>query len=169
MQNIVTAIYSFFLPPSSLFWKYERHIFFFRKSRFSKRRIKRRSMKVARKVAVAFCVSSLLSSCSALQEILQSSLRIPHHFIKTWLEVRGGGWGRGRDYWLIHMWFEVFFFDNHSKVFKKERATLRTLCDRVDIVQCRWKEWKLGVKWQCRLSVFLIAGGAVTSIVYSFR
>lgn len=80
--------------------------FFFIKSRFPKRGIKRRSMKVARKVAVAFCVSSLLSSCSALEEILQSSLRIPHHFIKTWLE--GGGVRGGPTYtyvvWGLLLW-----------------------------------------------------------------
>jgi hypothetical protein len=35
------------------------------------------------------------------------------------------------------MWFEVFFFDNLSKVFKKEKAALRTLCGAVDIIQCR--------------------------------
>jgi len=116
------------------------------KSRFPKRGIKRRSMKVARKVAVAFCVSSLLSPCSALQEILQSSLRIPHHFIKTWLEGAGGGWGEDR---LIHMWFEVFFFDNLTKVFKKEKAALRNLCGGRGIIQCRRNGWVLGTVWQC--------------------
>lgn len=93
MQNIVSAVCISSLSPF-IFEKWMP--LFFITSRFPKRGIKRRSMKVARKVAVAFCVSSLLSSCSALQEILQSSLRIPHHFIKTWLEgVRVGGGAEG--------------------------------------------------------------------------
>jgi hypothetical protein len=43
-------------------------------------------MKVARKVAIAFGFPLLFSACSALQEILQSTLRISQHFIRTSLE-----------------------------------------------------------------------------------
>jgi hypothetical protein len=55
----------------------------------------------------------------------------------------GGGGGEGEDR-LIHMWFEVFFFDNLSEVFKNEKAALRTLCGGVDIMQSRRNRRKLG-------------------------
>lgn len=165
MQNSMTAVCISSLPPF-IFEKWM-PLFFFSKSLSPKRGIKRRSMKVARKVAVAFCISSLLSSCSALQEILQSSLRIPHHFIKTWLEMGGGG-GEGEDR-LIHMWFEVFFFDNLSEVFKNEKAALRTLCGGVDIMQSRRNRRKLGRMWQCAESLFVTEGGVSTCIVHCLQ
>ena len=41
------------------------------------------------------------------------------------------------------MWFEVFFFDNLTKVFKKEKAALRTLCgggEAYNTVSTEWVE-----------------------------
>ena len=60
------------------------------------------------------------------------------------------------------MWFEVVFFDNLTKVFKKEKAALRTLCGGRHIIQCRRNGWKLGTVSQCDQYLFVTDGGVST-------